>query len=228
MAKKTVENEEIIVGQNPIEKYQKPLTYIGTALIVITLGYVGFTRFYLEPKQTEAAAEMFMAEKWFGKDSFALALRGATFLGFEDIADQYGLTDAGNMANYYAGICHLKIGANSKDSVKAQEHFEDAVSYLKKFSTDSKILGPMGLGATGDALCELGEYDEAASYYAKAAAANNNEYTAPMYLKKAGLVYEKLGKNDKALASYQKIKDQYGKTTIGLSIDKYISRAANR
>ena len=49
-----------------------------------------------------------------------------------------------------------------------------------------------------------------------------------MYLKKAGLVYEKLGQYDKALAAYKKIKSEYSKTTVGTSIDKYISRAENQ
>lgn len=222
-------NEEIIIGKNPIESYQKPLTYIGAALIAITLGYLGFTRFYLEPKQTEAAAEIYIAEGYFDNDSFALALNGnASFAGFEEIADDYSITDAGNLAHYYAGICNLKLGASAKDSTKAIEFFEEAVKHLTKFSTDSKILGPIALGATGDAYSELREYEKAVGYYEKAASAYSNEYTTPMFLKKAGLVYERLGQFEKATIAYKKIKDKFGKTSIGTQIDKYISRAENR
>ncbi|MFY0673478.1 MAG: tetratricopeptide repeat protein [Bacteroidia bacterium] len=228
MAKDNVEFEEVQGSQNPIDKYQKPLSIVGGALIVLALGYVGFTRFYLEPKQEQALASMFTAEQLFAQDSFRLALNGdfeADIMGFEEVADNYGMTDAGNLAHYYAGICNLQLGSNSKDSIKALNYYEDAVNHLKSFSSDSRMLAPLGLGACGDALCELGNYEEAASYYNKAAMADANEYTAAMYLKKAGLVYEKLGQSDKALATYTKIKDEYGSTQIGTSIDKYISRA---
>ncbi|MGB0430880.1 MAG: tetratricopeptide repeat protein [Bacteroidia bacterium] len=225
MANTNVEIEELN-SSNPIEKFQKPLSIAGGALIAIALAYVGFTRFYLEPKQEQALSDMFWAEQQFEVDSFNLALNGNDQKpGFEEIADNYGLTDAGSLAHYYAGICNLKIGGNAKDSIKALDYFNAAVDHLKKFDTESRLLGPLAKGACGDALCELGEYAEAATYYNNAANADENEYTSAMYLKKAGLVYEKLGQNDKALIAYKKIKDEYGSTQIGTSIDKYISRA---
>jgi tetratricopeptide (TPR) repeat protein len=229
MAKDNIEFEEVQGGaKNPVEKYEKPLTIAGSALIVIVLGYFGFTRFYLEPKQDQALADMFMAEQWFAKDSFRLALNGdfeANVMGFEEVADNYGITEAGNLAHYYAGICNLQLGSKSKDSIKALDYYAAAVDHLKSFSSDSRLLAPLGLGACGDALSELGDYAEAADYYMRAAAADKNEYTSAMYLKKAGLVYEKLGDADKALATYTTIKEEYGSTQIGTSIDKYISRA---
>lgn len=229
MAKDNIEFEEGKGGaQNPVEKYEKPLTIAGVALIVIVLGYFGFTRFYLEPKQDEALANMFMAEQFFSKDSFKLALEGnseAEIMGFDEIADVYGITAAGNLAHYYAGICNLQLGSKSKDSIKALDYYSAAVDHLKSFSSDSRMLAPLSLGACGDALCELAEYNEAVKFYNKAAIADENEYTAAMYLKKAGLVYEKLGDAEKALATYTKIKNEYGTTQIGNSIDKYISRA---
>lgn len=228
-----IENEEISVGQNPIERYQKPLIIVASALLVITLGYVGFNRLYLEPQQKVAAGEMFMAEKYFAKDSFELALMGLptgqlAFAGFEDVASDYSMTDAGNMAHYYAGICHLHMGSNSKVQAEKENHFEEAITYLKKFSSESDVLGPLSLGGIGDAFSELGKYAEAAPYYEKAANASMNEYTAPVYLKKAGIIYEETGQFDKAVAAYKKIKDEYPESEVGTSIDKYISRATNR
>lgn len=228
MAKKPeVENEEIVVGSNPIEKYQKPLGIAGAVLIVLALGYVGFTRLYLEPQQKEAASQIFKAEQYFAKDSFNVALTGnSDFAGFAEIASSYGLTEVGNMANYYAGICCLHIGNTTKDSIQAVTYFEDALSYLKKFDTDSEIIGPMSLGAAGDASSELGDYEGAAKFYEKAANASTNEYTSPMYLQKAGLAYEELGDNAKAKAVFEAIKEKYPDSQIGKKIDKFIARVS--
>lgn len=225
MAKQNkTENEEIVMGSNPIEKYQKPLAFAGIALMLAAIIFVLFRNYYLEPRQAEASSEIFIAEGYFAKDSFDLALHGnATFPGFEEIASDYGMTDAGNLANYYAGFCCLHLA--SLDSTKKQQYFEDAIDYLSKFSSGSKILNPMAIGGTADAHSELGDYDKAASLYMKAAGASTNSYTAPMYLMKAGLVYEELGNYQKAASAYNKIKADYADSEKGRGIDKYISRA---
>ena len=44
------------------------------------------------------------------------------------------------------------------------------------------------------------------------------------YLLKAGITYEELGNNDKALACYKRIKDTWPQSVEGYDIDKYISR----
>lgn len=212
--------------ESKMETYQRPMGIAGIALIVIALGYVGFNRFYVEPQQAKALSAMYKAEEAFGNDSFKLALNGTpAFEGFIDISSGYGLTKAGNLANYYAGICCLKIANSETDSTKRVTWYEDAIYYLKKFDTDSEVLGPMGLGARADAHAELGAYDKAASYYVKAADASENNYTSPIYLKKAGLTNEKLGNYAEAAKLYQQIKDDYPSSQTAQGIDKYIARS---
>jgi len=70
---------------------------------------------------------------------------------------------------------------------------------------------------------ELGETDKAISYFEKAAD-KENAVMSPVYLKKAGLVYESLNKPDKAEKEYTKIKDNYPKSPEASDIDKYIAR----
>ena len=48
------------------------------------------------------------------------------------------------------------------------------------------------------------------------------------YLLKAGMVAEKLGENEKALACYETIKDQYPQSMEAYEIDKYIGRIQNK
>ena len=42
------------------------------------------------------------------------------------------------------------------------------------------------------------------------------------------MAYEELGNNDKALACYNRIKDQYPQSVEGYDIDKYISRIESK
>ena len=98
-----------------------------------------------------ATNEMYQAQSYFDdaliapsttKDSlFNLALNGGEGkYGFLDIADEYSSTDAGNLANYYAGMAYLNTGK-----------YKEAISSLEDFSSDDLILAPLAKGAIGDA-----------------------------------------------------------------------------
>ncbi len=224
MSKKHTEADETIVDIGStyqqleafFNKNKKILTIVLGALVVLVGGYMYYTEMIQKPKEKKALEELFTAEFYFGKDSFNLALNGreGEFYGFLQVIDEYGGTKAGNLAHYYAGICYLHMG-----------QFEEAINHLKKFKSSDVILGPMALGCIGDAYRELGQSEEAASYYEKAARKNDNAFTAPMYLKKAGMTYEEDLKDlDKALKAYKKIREEYGNSAEGRDIARYITR----
>lgn len=227
MAKKSkeAENEELIVDVE--EVYSKTEEFINQnqnlilgvvgGIIAIVVGFYAYNRVYLEPLEEEAHGQMFMAEQYFQKDSFNLALNGdGNYLGFLDVADSYGNTSAGNLSHYYAGICYLRTG-----------QYEDAISELNDFSADGDavLLEPVALGAIGDANMELGDIDEALNYYEKAAGASDNDFTSPIYLQKAGFAAEKAGKFDKAIDYYTQVKEKYPRSNEGRDAEKYIARA---
>lgn len=54
--------------------------------------------------------------------------------------------------------------------------------------------------------------------------ASDNGLTAPYYLKKIGLVYEKLGDKAKALDAYKTISGSYAGSMEARDIQKYIGR----
>ncbi|OQY00759.1 MAG: tetratricopeptide repeat protein [Bacteroidetes bacterium 4572_117] len=198
-----------------IEDNQHILTTVVVIVIAVVGLYLGYNKFYLLPLEDEAQSQMFVAEQHFERDSFNLALNGdLNYPGFLGIIDDYSPTKAANLANYYAGISYLHLG-----------QFESAIEYLEAFSSNDKMLKPISLGAIGDASMELGNKEEAASFYIKAAKASENEFTTPIYLMKAGQAYELVGDNKNALKVYKQIKEKYKKSAEGRVIEKYITRA---
>ncbi len=197
-----------------IEDNQKIITYIVGAIILVVGAYLAFHKFYKQPKEKEALSQMFMAEDYFEKDSFNLAINGdGNYLGFLDIIDDYGITKSANRAKYYAGISYLHLG-----------QYEDAIDYLKKFKTDDLLLGPVKAGAIGDAMLELGEKEDALKQYKKAYSETDNELTTPVYKMKAAKLLESMDKFDEALKLYEEIKKDYPQSTEGTTVDKYIAR----
>ena len=196
-----------------IEKYQKVILIAVGVIIVVVLVVFGFKRFYIGPREKEAQSQMFMAEKYFEMDSLNKALNGdGQYLGFLAIMEDYSMTKSANLSHYYAGICYLKLGK-----------YDQALEHLDKFSSDDKIIAPMAKGAMGDAYMELKQVEKAAGFYQDAADMNKNDFTTPLFLMKAAMAYEELGKLDRSLEFYKRIKEEYPRSNEGREIDKYIS-----
>ncbi|MGY0408184.1 MAG: tetratricopeptide repeat protein, partial [Polaribacter sp.] len=103
--------------------------------------------------------------------------------------------------------------------------YDKAIAYLSKFNSNDKMLGPVALGALGDAFADINQPKEALEYYQKAANKQDNEFTTPLYLYKAGQTAMELKKYNKAVSLFTKIKDAYSDSDQGRNIDKFINAA---
>jgi len=222
MAKKNEKKEEPIQfveqtlskTEQFIENNQKILTYIITGIVIVILGFILIKKYYIGAKEVEAQNQIWTAQRYFEADSLDLALTGdGNYLGFTDMINDYGWTKSSNLSKLYIGIIYLKQG-----------DFEQAITYLKKFSTKSKILSSMALGAIGDAYVELGDMESAIEYYKEAAEKYPNDFISPIFLMKAGFAYEEMQKYDEALKMYEKIKYEHHNSIERREIEKYISK----
>jgi len=194
-----------------VEKNQKAILIIVGVIALSVLGYLGFQKFIQEPKEVEAMNEMFQAQSYYeqalsatSKDSlFNLSLTGGEGkFGLIDIIDNYGGTNAANLANYYAGIAYLNTGK-----------YQEAIKHLDVFKANDKNVAPIAKGAIGDAFAQLNQQDDALKYYESAATMSKSELTAPMFLLKAGITAMSLGKKDVALKHFKAITTNYPKSS---------------
>lgn len=212
---KAIENVEQTLTNTEqfLEQNYKPLLYVLVTAVVL-VGLFWLLKLYTTRQNNEALSQMFMAEEYFAGDSLRLALYGdGNNLGFIDIADEYKRTKSGKLANFYAGASLIHLG-----------QFEEAISYLNKYSLDDEILAPQAKALIGDAKAELGNSAEAIKNYMEAATMAENSFHTPIYLMKAGMLHETEGKYGEALKVYETIRDKYSESNEGRSIDKYIAR----
>ncbi len=169
----------------------------------------------VKPKEDQAADAIFKAQQNFAKDSLKAALNGeGTTRGFLYIINNYGGTKSGNLAKYYAGVCYLRTG-----------NFNNAVKYLKDFSTSAKQIQMMAYGCLADAYSELGKNEDAVTYYKKAAETfDEDQANASEYLFRAGLKLELMGKNKEAVEAYKQLKEKFPQSQRATQADKYIYR----
>lgn len=229
MAKETVKNhnefEELV--ENPdaladrlsqsedfVKKNKSKLLGVFIAIAAAIVG--GFLYYnYRSTQNVEAQNAMFQAVYYFEADSLSKALNGdGQNAGLLEIADEYSGTDAGNLANFYAGVALLKNG-----------QFAEAAERLEEFESDDYLLQARAYSLTGDALLEQGQNKQAADMYVKAANYNANQFFSPQYLMKAGIAYEADNNYTAAADVYNTIITKYVASAEVSEAKKYKARA---
>lgn len=190
MAKNFTEEE---LEQDPfLKSYAKTAQFyqenrnviIGSAVAVIlaialAIGY----HYYQKSQNEEAQRLMSTAEVEYLQGNYESALTGSDedfTIGFEQVINNYGGTEAGNLARYYAAVCEYNLGDTKQ-----------ALSYIDKYEVPDGILGVGPLSFHAMMLTETGQHQEAAKLYVKAAEWDENESTTPYnYLEAANAFHD--------------------------------------
>jgi tetratricopeptide (TPR) repeat protein len=167
--------------------------------VILLIAVVLYFQIDTQNKNTKAQAEMFQAVYYFEQDSIEFALNGdGSNAGFLKIIDDYGRTDAANLAHFYAGSIYLSQG-----------EFQKSVDHLKQFSADDFFVQARAFALLGDAYMELDNTKDAISAYKRAIDHKENKFFAPRYLSKLAVAYEEAGDLDNAIKAYGEIEDKY-------------------
>lgn len=219
-----VQNEQTLNNQEQFFlKYRKQILIAVAAILLIIAGCLAYKTLVAEPRENKASTAMAKAQEMFAERDFQKALNGdKTNEGFLSVIENYGGTDAANLAKGYAGLCYAQMGK-----------WQEAVKYLEDFSPKSDaIISPAIVAALGNAYANTGKVDEAISTLKEAASMADsrsesvNNTISPTYLLQAARLLESQKKTDEALKIYKEIKEKYVNSAVAQDIDKYIERAS--
>ena len=196
-------------------KRGKTIAYILTGIILVVAGYFIYLNYFKAPEENKASEALWKAEEYYRTDSFHLALNGDGLNpGFLRVISRYGGTEAGNLAKFYAGSSYLQLG-----------DFNNAVKYLKDFSTDEPLVKLQATGLLGDAYSELGKKEEAVGYYKKAGTMfEEDNMNSPLYLFRGAMLYQDMGKNQEAIELLQAIREKYPQSQQFADAEKYLGK----
>ena len=219
--KQNVQEEPASKWEEFFKKNKKLLLYILIGLLAVIAGILLYHNFVAKPRAEKAATALGACQELFNQQQFDKALKGdgGAVIGFIRVADDFGSTPSGNLANYYAGLCYTQMGK-----------WQEAVNYLEKFDPkDDEIISPMSQMVLGDAYANVKQYDKAVDAFKRAAKLADkadvrgaNTSVSPLALRKAGIVLNEQGKQDEALKLFKEIKEKYVASPIAADIDKYI------
>lgn len=198
-------HEAHVQTENFFEKHSKMVVVAIIVIFALATAIFGYKKLVSEPRMNKAQEMLYQAQYRFEQQNadYALALNGDEVApGFVDVVEQYGNTPAGNLANLYAAACSLRLG-----------DYDAAQKYINNYSDvdgiPGDIINAMAAGIKGEIAVEKKDYAAAATLFEQAAKMSENEFTTPMYLRKAAVVYKELGQVEKAKELYQIIKDSY-------------------
>ncbi len=206
-------NTQLTGAGKKIADNKSVITWVVVAVLVAAGLVFAFINFYQKPKNAKAYTAYNRVElASMGNDSIAAAQ-------YKEVADKFG-GKAANLASLSAAEAFYNEGK-----------YEEAVKYLKKFSSKDKVLDANAMVLTGDCYVNLKKYDEALSAFQQAVRkADGNSQIVPRVLLKEANVYDEQKKYDKALECYTIIKKDYPDFQLGngVSIDAYIAREIAR
>ena len=192
-------------GENFFEKNSKMVVVAIVVIFVLAAAIFGYKKVIVEPRNVKGQEMLFEAQYQFESQTadFALALNGdENTPGFAQVVEQYGNTPAGNLARMYAASCALRLG----DFDQAQKYIN---SYKNVKGVPGAIINAMAAGIKGEIAVEKGDNAGAAKLFEQAAKPNENDFTTPMYLRKAALAYRAAGDAAKADALLKVIAEEY-------------------
>ena len=218
-------NETLNAKEALFLKHRKNISIAIVVIILLVAGVICYNTYVSGPREQEASTALAKGQDYFANQQYDKALKGdgAGYAGFLSIASDYSNTDAGNLANLYAGLCYANM-----------DKWNEAVQYLDGFSTsDDQMISPAAMAALGNAYAHLNQLDKAVECLKKAANMadseamdKTNNSISPVFLIQAGEILESQNKKDEALKIYQDIKTKYVNAPIAQEIDKYIERAS--
>jgi len=173
----------------------------GGIAIVLVVGLIIGYFVYSAQQEDEAQNLLGIAEEQFMRGNYQTALLGDEeefTIGFEQIADNYSGTNAGNLAKYYAAVSEYELG-----------NYEEALSRIQEFNVPSGIVGVSPISLHAILLAELNRYEEAAEMYVRAAEWNENSTTTPLNLLEAAEAYREAGNETEALKIVNRISEEY-------------------
>ncbi|MDZ7694079.1 MAG: tetratricopeptide repeat protein [Balneolaceae bacterium] len=198
MAKRRMTQEEL--EQDPFvdsmekvqvfyEEYKNSVIGGAIALLLIIGGGIGYY-YYSQSQERQAQQLMGQAETVFLQGNYQNALKGSDedfTVGFEQIINNYGGTDAANLARYYAAVCEYNLG-----------NTEAALQYMNEYEVPEGILGVSTLSFKGVLHTELGQHEQAAQTYAQASEWDVNDSTTPYNQLEAANAYHDAGNTAQA------------------------------
>ncbi|MEM1128662.1 MAG: hypothetical protein AAGI71_18610 [Bacteroidota bacterium] len=187
----------------------------GVALVVLIAALIGFG-FMQQQRGVDAQSLLAQALPAYETGRYQEALDGSDAApGLLEVIREYGSSDAGNLAAFYAADAYFRLG-----------QYDEALRYFDQYDVDDSLVGASALSGQAKVHEIQGNFDRAGDLYRRAAQTYEDPLTSPVYLMQAGRAYEKAAAFGQAQAAYELLLDAYPEATQAAEAQILSARAA--
>lgn len=204
LSKEELETDPLIENYKRLADYyvanKSQILAVAIALVVVVGGFFGY-KYYSSAQEDQAQELLSIAETTYAAGEFEEALYGNDFeltYGFDQIAEEFPWTNAGNLANYYAAVSSFELG-----------DIDNALMFMEEFSVPDGILGVGPLIFHAKIYLAKEDYTAAADKFLQAAEWNENEVTTPSSLYEAAQAYYQAEDFDRATELVNRVINEY-------------------
>ena len=202
---------------NFFDKHRRAVYGGLAALVLLVVLGVAYT-VYQNQQGEEARRLLGEVIGLYEQGNYQAALSGTgQVVGLQQIADEYGGSQAGNLARFYAADALYQLG-----------EYDRALEYYQAFDKEENLLGASAYAGEAAIYENQENYEQAGERYEQAALFYANDVTSPEYLLYAGQAYEEAGAFQQAREAYQMINDRYPESQEAQQVDMYLARLEAR
>ena len=185
---------------------------LGGLVLIVIMGF-GYG-FFKDQQENQAQVALSRAARLYENNNWRAALDGeGNTVGLLEVVEQYSGTKAGNLAIYYAADSYYGLG----------EH-EEALKMFERFDHNADAIGAGAYAGEAAIYEDMGDFDNAADRYKKAALIFENDFSSARYLANAGRNYERAGEFDEAREVYAMIKEDFPDSEQAGNVDMFLAR----
>lgn len=134
-------------------------------------------------------------------------------IGLKAIVDNYGSTEAGEVARFYLANSYFNLG-----------QYDEALGVFEDFGGADPLLRSSAVAGIAGCYEAKQEYAKAAPQFEKAASAFATGANVPEYLNSAARCYGRAGEKEKAVSLLKQLKKDYPQSPFAREADRFISQ----
>ncbi len=217
LTKEELQNDPLLSSYAKIQDFyfaHKTVIISSAVAIILAIGLAIGYHYWQKSQNQEALRLMSNAQAYFRQGQFEQALRGSQedfTVGFVQIINEYGGTQAGNLARYYAAVSAYNL-----------ENIEQALEYIEAYEPPEDILGVAPVSFHGTLQMAAGNFAQAAELFVRAAEIDINESTTPFNYLEAARAYREAGNREAAIEYLEIILDEYSNSAQAAEAEKLL------
>jgi tetratricopeptide (TPR) repeat protein len=221
ISKRVIKEDTLVTtyfkAQTWYDENKKRISTVGGILLVVVLG-LWFYSNNMRANNERATTGLARVYSFYDNGQYIIAINGMpekNIAGLQSIVDNYGSTNAGNLAKFYLASAYYNT-----------QEFDKALKYFDDFSGSNSLLTNSALAGMGACYEAKGDFKKAAENYEKAALKNTDDPNAADNLMSAARNFGRSGEKERAIELLKRVKRDYPTSTAARDVDRYIAEVS--